>query len=1276
MKRCVFLIVALTVLCEFQATSLDAQEKPSQPKPLLPETWAKEIPWRSIGPANMSGRITALAVYEKDPTCWWAASASGGLLKTVNNGTTFEHQFDDQATVSIGDVKVFQGDPKIVWVGTGEANPRNSVSWGDGVYRSTDGGKTWKNVGLGKIFQTGRIELHPTDPDTAYVGALGRLWGPSEDRGLYKTHDGGKTWRKVLYVDDKTGVIDLQMHPADPETLLVATYERQRGKFDGNDPEKKFGPGSGIFLTNDGGKSFSRVTDGLPSCNLGRIGLSWYRKDPDFVYAIIESEKIGQDPPNAAFAGITGENADAGARMTKVTAGGPAAKAGLEEGDIVISAGDQNVLSYNDFLTQIRTREAGDTLPLVVSRGRKPVELVLTLGKRPVNDANQSRGNSPAQPSRALFGASLGGQRPNVQDQQGKTGLEYGGVYRSDDAGRSWQRINSVNPRPMYYSQIRVDPQDNNFLYVLGTSLYRSRDGGKTFTSDGADSAVHVDHHALWVSPDDGRHMILGNDGGLYMTHDRMDHWDHFNHIAIGQFYHVGIGPNRNYRVYGGLQDNGSWGGPSRVADNGGPVNSDWFRVGGGDGFICLVDPLDADQIYYESQNGAMGRIHLRTGERGYIRPRAPKGTSYRFNWKTPFILSPHNSTIHYSAGNHVFRSIFKGNSVKPISPEITNTKQGAGSAISESGTEQGVLYVGTTDGALWTTDDGGNRWVNLFEITREQLEKEERKKEEAAAKATREQTRKSSVRSTGPGSSSVKSSRPVADPAVAEPTKASTEDQTTPDDESKKQNAADESEESATDKTASTETTSAPAPKTKGETEMVDPDENEDIETQTSQTERPLSVQRESDPQVDVPREGDKEIAGNWAGTLSNENIARERGRFSLTLTVSDDGRIAGTFTSPLAVGEISRGSWDDSEQLVTLTVTTELAEIQITGNLQGDTLTGQLEVGDRFTSPFQATRKQEATAAKITGDPIRELVPDPRWVSSLEASKHKSGRCYMTLDGHRSDDDRLYLFVTENYGRTWASLVSNLPDQAGPCRVIREDVSNPDLLFLGCEFSAWVSIDRGKSWTKLNATLPTVAVHEFAIHPTAGEVVAATHGRSLWVANVSTLRQMTPETIQKPAHLYAPAPAIKWRGQPSAGSSGTRRFVGQNPSSTARFEYSLGKNANRVMLQVTDLQGNEMMVKEGEKSAGLHVVGWDLRRASPSDGSGRRLGRGSTISIGEYLVTLTVDGVAQTQVLKVEGDPDLPHSATTEDELEWMDALLGTDEEGSEWEDDDRVD
>ncbi|MEE8450713.1 MAG: PDZ domain-containing protein [Thermoguttaceae bacterium] len=1021
------------VLSPIPAQSQPAKVEKAE-KATVPLQWISTFSWRSIGPANMSGRITALAVNERDPNTWWAATASGGLLKTVNNGMTFEHQFDREATVSIGDVQVARSNPNIVWVGTGEANPRNSVSWGDGVYKSIDGGKTWKNMGLKKIFQTGRIAIHPKNPNIVYVGALGRLWGPSQERGLFKTTDGGETWNKILFIDEKTGIVDVQMHPKDPETLLVAAYERERDGFDSNDPAKKFGPGSGLYKTTDGGKKFKKLTKGLPDCNLGRIGLAYYRRDPNLVYLVLESEKIGQEPPDAPFLGLRGTDAEVGMKIEEVVKKGPAEKAGLKKGDIVISVNGRIVHSNGEFLRHVRESYiAGDKLKLEVSRQREGVEIELVVGKRPKPKEESSRHSS------SPFRGGLGGQRENMQDQQGKQGPQHGGIYRSEDGGNTWTRINSVNPRPMYYSQIRVDPSDKKNIIVLGTALYRSVDGGETFTADGAKGGVHVDHHAMWIDPRDGRHIILGNDGGIYVSQDRTATWDHLNHMAIGQFYHVTVGPRRDYRVYGGLQDNGTWGGPSRVRGSSGPVNGDWMRIGGGDGFICQVDPNDADEIYFESQNGAMGRINLRTGRRGSLRPRAPKDVKYRFNWKTPFLLSTHNPAIHYSAGNYVFRSIDKGGSIKSISPEITRTDQGAGSAIAESPVDADVLYAGTTDGALWMTQDGGANWIDLF-----------------------------------------------AEPPKNEP-------------EEKKEEA-------------------KPA----------------DKKTDDKKTDDKKTDDKETDDKEAEPKDGSK---------------------------------------------------------------------------------------------------------------PLREWLPEPRWVSSIEASRAVAGRVYITLDGHRSNDDRSLIFASENHGKTWRSLRANLPGDAGSTRVVREDIKNPNVLYLGAEFAAWVSIDRGQSWTKLNSNLPTVAVHEIAIHPTAGEIVAGTHGRSLWILDVTALRQMSAETLRADAHLYRPNDVVRWHYQPSRGSSGTRRFVGQNPPTGTKIYYSLGKDAKAVKLKITDIEGRTLREFGGNNKAGLHSVAWDLRG---------KIQGGSTARPGTYLVTLTVDEQEHRSPLTVLADPDFPDSSLTREEHE----------------------
>ena len=1055
--------------------SLHAGDKlPEAKKPqvegTIPDEWIKTLKWRSLGPGSMGGRITAISVYEPDPTTYYVATASGGLLKTTNNGVTFAHQFDRESTVSIGDVCVAPSNRDIVWVGTGENNPRNSVSYGDGVYKSVDGGKTWKNMGLKKTFQIGKIVIHPKNPDIVYVGALGRLYGPNEERGLFKTSDGGKTWEKIFYVDDKTGVIDLAMSPADPDTLLVATWERRRDGFDSHpgtemrgeegynlwDPIKKWGPGSGLYRTIDGGKNFKKLTTGLPTCNLGRIGLDYYRKDPRIIYAIVDSEKTGMGlPPPRVYLGVEGDTTPAGVQVTKIIPDSPAAKAGLAVGDLLKQVGKKEIKAFANLFQALEGTKADDKITVKLQRGDLKVEATVQLKARPGGDGDPPgrlidmlgftgkdekdgvvvegilddgaavhllkpgdliksldkknvvgylpmlelirgrmpgeqitlemvRGNETKEITLTLKdmtltnifgqtrlrpnGAYFGGQAANAE--QGPDSFQYGGVYRSADGGETWTRVNSLNPRPMYFSQIRVDPGDDKLIYVLGVELHRSKDGGKTFDGEGG-KGTHPDHHALWIDPKDGRRMILGGDGGVYATHDRMAHWDFMNHVAIGQFYHVAVDGRKNYRVYGGLQDNGTWSGPSRSLAGHGMLNEDWQMVNGGDGFQVQVDPTDPDQIYLETQDGGMSRFNLRTGARAGIRPKRESGQpGQRFNWNTPFILSSHNPKIYYVAGQFVYRSVKLGDDLKAISPEITRTKRGSATALAESPRNADVLWAGTDDGALWVTRDGGQQWTNV---------------------------------------------------------------------------------------------------------------------------------------------------------------------------------------------------------------------------------------------------------ASKIP-------LPGPRWVASIEASRFAEGRAYVALDGHRSDDDEPYVFMTDDFGQSWKSLRGNLP--WGSTRVLREDLKNKDVLYLGTEFAAWVSINRGSSWTRINSNLPTVALHEIAQHPTMGEMVAATHGRSLWALEQAPLRQMTPDIVKAKAHLFEPNVAVRFRAEPPRLSpwSGSRRFQGDNPPSGAPIYYSLNGKVDKVTLKVVDFAGKTINDLETKSNPGLHRVDWNYRAANAPPGM--------------YRILMNVDGQDFEQNLKLEAE------------------------------------
>lgn len=1294
-----------------------AANRPETPAPALPQSWVDALSWRSIGPANMSGRITALAVYEQDPSTWWAATASGGLLKTVNNGISFEHQFDREATVSIGDVQVAATDPNIVWVGTGEANPRNSVSWGDGVYKSTDGGKTWKNMGLKESFQIGRIAIHPNDPNVVYVGALGRLWGPNEQRGLYKTSDGGESWTKVLHVDDHTGVIDVQMSPADPNILLVATYERQRDGFDGNDPAKKFGAGSGLYLTHDAGESFERVTDGLPSCELGRIGISYFRSDPQQVFIVLESEKIGQVPDNAGYAGIRGENADVGARITEVLANSPAQAAGLRGGDIVVSVDGQMIYSYNELQTEIDRRAVGDGMKLGIVRERSGMDIELTLGNYPPRKQQREASTPLARQeqlrSGSKFAASLGGQREN--QRQGPGEHEYGGVYHSQDGGRSWTRVNSVNPRPMYYSQIRVAPSDPKIVWVLGTQLYLSTDGGKTFAYENTARGVHVDHHAMWINPRDPRHVILGNDGGIYVTYDQGANWDHLNHVAIGQFYHVATDARRNYRVYGGLQDNGSWGGPSRGTDGGGPVNTDWLSIGGGDGFVCQVDPHDPDLIYYESQGGATARIHLRTGQRSSIRPQAPRGVTYRFNWKTPFVLSPHNPKIYYSAGNYVFRSLFEGNNIRAISPDITLTRQGTASALAESAVEEGMLYVGTTDGALWSSRDGGHTWSNLYGKPAEPVSKEPAETAPApsdpdasSASAQEVEATEAATEAEDPAPKTEAEATTASESATPQPPLAgplaellsqydANQDGQLQRDEVPERmlrmfDRWDTNQDQTVDQTELRAASQRTGRRGRGRGEAAggsDPAE-ESVPSEPA-TEEPTAAETTEDPATEqAPASLSDPVTGTWEGAFQAEEMPADRSGISLILRFTPPNKVTGSFKSSNSEGT-GEGTYQSEAKELALVIDTERARIEVSATIAGTEMTGTIDVNNgAFSVPFQARRTgdapaEPAAAAEASAPPtaaappasgsLAELLPGPRWVSSIEASRFQRGRVYVTLDGHRSDDDRPYLFVSEDYGQTWRSLLANLPPGIGSTHVIREDVTNQNVLYLGTEFSIWVSVDRGASWTKLNSNLPTVAVHEIAVHPTAGEIVAGTHGRSLWILDVAALRQVTPDTIAADAHLYAPMSAIKWRSSPRRGSSGLRRFEGENPASGAVMYYSLGREAGAVAMKITDIAGRVVTEQQGETTAGLHRLTWDLRRRLPPQrpAAGQRSSPqparpriGGIVPSGSYLITLTVDDQEFRQVLVVENDPDAPAQARAEEaEEEWAEEWIDDEDD-----------
>src|SRR5262245_50453795 len=573
---------------------------------------------RCIGPANMGGRIVDIAVVDSDPSTMYVAAATGGLWKTSDGGKSWMPLTDD-VTASLGAVAVAPSNPQIVWIGSGEANARNSVSWGDGVYRSSDGGKSWKNMGLRDTHHIGRVAIHPTNPDIAYVAALGHVWAANKERGLFKTTDGGKTWQHVLAIDADTGCIDVAIDPEQPDIVYAAAYAVRRDAFSGGNPAvKQTAASAGLYWTTDGAARWERMADGLPKGAYGRCGLSIYRKNPNVVYAVVQASRTS---------------------------------------------------------------------------------------------------------------VSVKGGLPN-QDRS----VEEGGVFRSDDRGQTWKHLNSVCPRPFYYGQIRVDPSDDQRVYVLGTAFYVSSDGGKTFAT-GAKGA-HPDHHAMWINPKNSKHLVLGNDGGLYFSQNRGQNWEAIRGMAIGQFYAIAVDTRQPYRVYGGLQDNGSWGGPVATRSEAGITLADWRRVAGADGFSCAVDPMDPDTVYCEGQYGGLRRVDLNARAKGgkvgggkVIKPGGtPKGkgkgggasSGYRFNWSAPLVLSAHNPQTLYYGGNILFKSTNRGDKWELISDDLTRGKKGTASngntinTIAESPLKAGLLYVGTDDGRLHVTRDDGKTWTDL----------------------------------------------------------------------------------------------------------------------------------------------------------------------------------------------------------------------------------------------------------------------------------------------------------------------------------------------------------------------------------------------------------------------------------------------------------------------------------------------------------------------------------------------------------------------------------
>jgi photosystem II stability/assembly factor-like uncharacterized protein len=611
LRACARTLLFVALGCLAPARAQEPSQAPTPSPSATPLARAKSeeerlferLEWRSIGPANMGGRTADVEGVPGNPNVVYVGTGSGGVLKTTNGGNSWRPVFERHGTLSIGDIALEPGNPDVVWVGTGEANPRNSVSFGDGVYKSTDGGKTWQHMGLTDTRHISRIVVNPRNPDVVYVGALGHAFGPNEERGVFMTTDGGRTWRKTLYVDAQHGIADLDIDPQNPNVLVAAVWAFERKPWTHTSGSER----GGVFRSLDGGRTWAKMTTGLPKL-IGRIGVKFAPSNPNIVYAIMEAKE--------------------------------------------------------------------------------------------------------------------------------------GKLYRSDDKGETWRRVSdqaSIVSRGFYYTDLRVDPKNENRVYAIASNLFVSIDGGRTFRS--ITGRTHIDYHSLWIDPTNPSRMWQGQDGGIAVSWDAGETWEYVNNFPLGQFYQIHL-DNREpfYYVMGGLQDNGSWTGPSRTREPAGIMNDDWRMVSFGDGFYMLNHPDDPELYLSESQGGNVVRTDMRNREQQLVIPSYPTGggpaseSRHRFNWNAPLVPSPHDKNTVYLGGNVLFKSTDFGKTWAAISPDLTTndkTKQGeAGGpvafenttaeyyttiiSIAESPARAGVIWVGTDDGNLQLTTDGGKTWRNV----------------------------------------------------------------------------------------------------------------------------------------------------------------------------------------------------------------------------------------------------------------------------------------------------------------------------------------------------------------------------------------------------------------------------------------------------------------------------------------------------------------------------------------------------------------------------------
>ncbi len=823
-----------------------------------------DIKARNIGPAIMSGRITDIDVVVKDTNKIYIGTAGGGVWKSKDGGITFEPVFD-KYTMAIGCVTIDQKNPDTIWVGTGETNMRNSVSIGTGIYKSVDGGKNWTFMGLPESERISEIVIDPRNSDVVYAAVPGHLWDANAERGLYKTTDGGKTWKNIFFIDNDTGCIDIDLDPKNPDLLIASMWKFRRFPYFFDAGSYK----SGMYKTLDGGKSWKKLKKGLPSGKQGRVMVDFYLSDPKTVYALVESEK-----------------------------------------------------TY---------------------------------------------------------------------------------IYRSDDSGESWEKKGTsfgVKARPFYLAGLKVDPKDPERLYNYSFTLTVSKNGGKSFESameSFMGMSVHPDQHSLWIDPVNPKHLILATDGGVYISYDSGGKFRHVSNLPVSQFYHVSYDMRDPYNVYGGLQDNNSWYGPSKIITAGSIKNKDWTAVGGGDGFYVFRDLIDDDIVYYSWQGGMFQRYNEKTGETASIKPLPSKNEpEYRFNWNAGMEMSPNNKKRMYVGAQFLFVSEDRGDSWKKISPDLTtNDKKKLRQSesggitidnttaenhcsiitISESPVNEKVIWVGTDDGNLQVTKDGGKKWSNVVK-------------------------------------------------------------------------------------------------------------------------------------------------------------------------------------------------------------------------NIKG--------------------------------------LPKNTWCPAVEAGNYDEGTAYSVFDGHRTGDKSTYVYKTSDFGKTWESLITE--ELEGYALVIREDIKNRDMLFLGTEFGLYISFNRGGNWVHFKETLPKVGVRDIQIHPVTHDLILGTHGRGIYIIDdLTPLRSINDEVLEQDVAILPANPSEMSLSGGGEGMTGDTEFYGENPKEGATITYYLKKRHifGNFKLEIFDKDDKLIKVLPTGKRKGINRVYWGMRLKAPKAGRAPGLTGfvfgGPMVDPGEYKIKLT---------------------------------------------------